>query len=171
MWLLGHDLTLCMLCHTWLGSWPTLETHWEAVKHVIRYLKGTKDVKLILGKGSTLTWEELDYKDPSRMQGYSNADGNSEEHCHAILGYVFCILRSRSLFHSPRRRIGVWITETSSGWSPESDQRDRRKQRQPDRQKTQDGTQGMVYCHNNYSREDTYNIMQCFLIRDLCYIY
>ena len=28
--------------------------HWEAVKHVIRYLKGTKDTKLILRKGSTL---------------------------------------------------------------------------------------------------------------------
>ena len=32
--------------------------HWEAVKRVIRYLKGTKDVKLVLRKGGTLTWEE-----------------------------------------------------------------------------------------------------------------
>ena len=36
--------------------------HWEAVKHVIRDLKGTKDAKLILGKGSTLSWEGLDYR-------------------------------------------------------------------------------------------------------------
>ena len=36
--------------------------HWEAVKCVIRYLKGTKDAKLILGKGSTLMWEELNYQ-------------------------------------------------------------------------------------------------------------
>ena len=34
--------------------------HWEAVKRVIRYLKGTKDWKLVLRKGGTLTWEEAD---------------------------------------------------------------------------------------------------------------
>ena len=67
--------------------------HWEAVKHVIRYLKGTKDVKLILGKGGTLTWEELNYQNCTRMQGYSDTDGNSQEHRHVISGYVFCIDR------------------------------------------------------------------------------
>ena len=65
--------------------------HWEAVKCVIRYLKGTKDAKLILGKGGTLTWEELDYQNCTRMQGYSNADRNSQEHHHTISSYVFCI--------------------------------------------------------------------------------
>ena len=60
------------------------------MKRVIRYLKGTKDAKLSLGKGGTLTWEELDYQNRSGMQGYSNADGNSQEHRHAISGYVFC---------------------------------------------------------------------------------
>ena len=35
-------------------------THWEAMKWVIRYLKGTKDVNLVLGRGGTLTWEEAD---------------------------------------------------------------------------------------------------------------
>ena len=34
--------------------------HWEAVKRVIKYLKGTKDMKLVLGRGGTLTWEEAD---------------------------------------------------------------------------------------------------------------
>ena len=65
--------------------------HWEAVKRVIRYLKGTKDAKLILGKGGMLTWEELNYQNCSGMQGYSDANGNSQEHHHAISGYVFCI--------------------------------------------------------------------------------
>ena len=50
-----------------------------------------KDAKLILGKGGTLNWEEPDYQNCSRMQGYSDADGDSQEHHHVISGYVFCI--------------------------------------------------------------------------------
>ena len=65
--------------------------HWEAVKHVIGYLKGTKDAMLILKKDSILSWEEPNYQNHSRMQGYSNANGTSQEHHHAISGYVFCI--------------------------------------------------------------------------------
>ena len=65
--------------------------HWEAMKWVIRCLKGTKDVKLILRKGGTLTWEEADRESQSGMKGYSDTDGNSQEHHHAISGYTFCI--------------------------------------------------------------------------------
>ena len=62
------------------------------MKCVIRYLKGTKDATLTLGKGSMLTWEEVNYQNCSGMQGYSSdADRNSQEHRHAIFGYVFCI--------------------------------------------------------------------------------
>ena len=42
--------------------------HWEAVKHVIRYLKGMKDAKLIIRKGGTVSWEELDYHNHSHQQ-------------------------------------------------------------------------------------------------------
>ena len=66
-------------------------THWEAVNCVIRYLKGTKDAKLILGKGGTLSWEELNYQVRSGMQGYSDTNRNSQEHCHVISSHVFCI--------------------------------------------------------------------------------
>ena len=65
--------------------------HWEAVKRVIRYLKGTKDAKLILRRGGTLTWEEADRQSQLGVKGYRNADGNSQEHRHAISSYVFCI--------------------------------------------------------------------------------
>ena len=54
--------------------------HWEAVKRVIRYLKGTKDAKLILGRGGTLSWEEAGQTNRFRIKGYSDADGNSQEH-------------------------------------------------------------------------------------------
>ena len=34
--------------------------HWEAVKRVIRYLKGTKDAKLTVGLGGTFEWAQAD---------------------------------------------------------------------------------------------------------------
>ena len=88
-------------------------THWEAVKLVIRYLKGTKDAKLILGKGGTLTWEELDYQSHSGMQGYSDANGNSQEHCHAISGYVFCI-DGKVISWNSRKKALVSLSTTES---------------------------------------------------------
>jgi hypothetical protein len=55
--------------------------HWEAVKHVFRYLQGTKNLQLTYGgKGCTIG-----------LVGYSDADGMSQEHRHAISGYIFMI--------------------------------------------------------------------------------
>ena len=65
--------------------------HWEAVKRIIRYLKGTKDAKLILGRGGTLTWEEADRQSRLGVKRYSDTNGNSQEHRHAISSYAFCI--------------------------------------------------------------------------------
>jgi transposase InsO family protein len=53
--------------------------HWEALKHVFQYLAGTKDWKLTYG-GS-----------PKGLEGYSDADGSSQEHRKAISGYAFLI--------------------------------------------------------------------------------
>jgi hypothetical protein len=53
--------------------------HWEAVKRVFRYLSGTKNWRLIYG-----TTE-------SGLEGYTDADGSSQEHRHAISGYVFLV--------------------------------------------------------------------------------
>ena len=62
--------------------------HWEAVKRVIRYLKGMKDAKLTIGLGGTFAWAQEDRRDHQGLEGFSDADGNSQEHRHAISGYV-----------------------------------------------------------------------------------
>jgi len=53
--------------------------HWEAVKRIFRYLKGTKDLKLVFG-GET-----------SDLVGFVDADGASQDHRRAISGYVFMV--------------------------------------------------------------------------------
>jgi Reverse transcriptase (RNA-dependent DNA polymerase) len=53
--------------------------HWEAVKRVFRYLKGTKGTCLVIG-GSQ-----------GGLEAYSDADWASQEHRHSVSGYVFTI--------------------------------------------------------------------------------
>ncbi|PPQ72971.1 hypothetical protein CVT26_014516, partial [Gymnopilus dilepis] len=53
--------------------------HWEAVKKIFRYLKGTKELELVYG-GETRD-----------LVGFVDADGASQEHRHAISGYVFIV--------------------------------------------------------------------------------
>jgi hypothetical protein len=56
-------------------------THWNALKHIYQYLKGTLDLELVLGGQD----------DDDAPIGYSDADGMSTEGRHAISGYVFTI--------------------------------------------------------------------------------
>jgi hypothetical protein len=53
--------------------------HWEAVKCVFRYLKGTSSFRLVLGGCAT------------GLLGYTDTDGNSNGDQHAISGYVFLV--------------------------------------------------------------------------------
>ena len=53
--------------------------HWDAVKRIFRYLKGTKGLSLVYGGRK----EDL--------QGWVDADGASQEHRRAISGYVFMV--------------------------------------------------------------------------------
>jgi hypothetical protein len=55
------------------------EVHWEAIKRVLKYLKGTKNNKLIIGKTK------------NGLIGYSDADWASQEHRHSISAYSFII--------------------------------------------------------------------------------
>jgi hypothetical protein len=53
--------------------------HWDAVKCIFRYLKGTSDLWLMFGgSGGELT-------------GFADADGNMAEDRHAISGYAFIL--------------------------------------------------------------------------------
>ena len=53
--------------------------HWEAVKRIYRYLKGTRQLVLTYGG------------DQRGLVGYVDADGASQEHRRAISGYVFMV--------------------------------------------------------------------------------
>jgi hypothetical protein len=53
--------------------------HWEAVKRIFRYLKGTREIKMV-------------YRDEEKdLQGWVDADGASQDHQRAISGYVFMV--------------------------------------------------------------------------------
>ena len=68
-------------------------THWEAVKRVFRYLAGTRTFALTYG-GET-----------QDLIGYTDADGASEEHRHAISGYAFLIDGGAISWYSRKQEI------------------------------------------------------------------
>jgi hypothetical protein len=54
--------------------------HWEAAKRVIRYLKSTEGLKLTYGGGERQGFE-----------GFTDADGATQDHRHAISGYAILL--------------------------------------------------------------------------------
>ena len=75
--------------------------HWEAVKKVFKYLKGTRELWLTYGRqGSTL-------------EGYSDADGSMAEDRHAITGYAF-IINGGAVSWSTKRQEIVSLSTTES---------------------------------------------------------
>jgi len=57
---------------------PTPE-HWEAVKRIYRYLLGTRKLALTFGAGK------------QGLEGFTDADRASQEHCHVISGYAYIL--------------------------------------------------------------------------------
>ena len=47
------------------------------------------------------------------MKGYRDADGNSQEHCHAISGYAFCIDGGAISWNS-REQVIISLSTTES---------------------------------------------------------
>ena len=74
------------------------EAHWEAAKRVFRYLQGTKGWKLRYGSEN------------KGMVGYTDADGMSQEHRHAISGYSILIDGSAVSWSSKKQELVVLST-------------------------------------------------------------
>ena len=76
--------------------------HWEAVKRIFRYLKGTRELWLSYGEGGG--------KD---LVGYADADGNMSEDRHALSGYAFLINGGAVLWSTKRQEI-ISLSTTKS---------------------------------------------------------
>jgi Reverse transcriptase (RNA-dependent DNA polymerase) len=75
--------------------------HWEGVKHVFRYLAGTRNWALVYGtkvKG---------------LEGFTDADGATQEHRHAITGYAFLIDGGAVSWSSKKQEIVTLSTAES----------------------------------------------------------
>ena len=116
------------LMYVVIGKWPNIaytvsylahfmanpgRVYWEAMKRIIRYLKGRKDTKLTLGKGGTLKWEEPNRRDQFGIEGYSDVDGNSQEHQHIISRYTCCIDSSAVSWNSHKQALVSLLTTKS----------------------------------------------------------
>ena len=67
--------------------------HWMAVKRIMRYLKGTLDMRLRIG-GQHIS-----------IKGYSDADWTGDiENCRSIFGYVFFVRKEAVLWNSKRQQ-------------------------------------------------------------------
>ncbi len=76
------------------------QLHWEAVKRVFRYLKGTKELWLTYGRGG-------------KLLRYADADGSMAEDRHAISGYVF-LLNGGAVLWSAKRQEIISLSTTES---------------------------------------------------------
>jgi hypothetical protein len=77
------------------------QAHWEAVKRIFRYLKGTKEFWLTYGG------QKKEFK------GYADADGSMAEDRHAISGYAF-LLHGGAVSWAAKRQEIVSLSTTES---------------------------------------------------------
>ena len=76
--------------------------HWEAVKRIFCYLKGTKELWLSYGKG-----------DGKELIGFADADGSMSEDRHALSGYAF-LINGGAVSWSTKRQEIISLSTTES---------------------------------------------------------
>jgi Reverse transcriptase (RNA-dependent DNA polymerase) len=77
------------------------QTHWEAVKRVFCYLSSTKT--------HALTYRNKHHD----LIGFTDADGASQEHCHAISGFAF-LIDSRAVSWASKKQELVALSTTEA---------------------------------------------------------
>ncbi len=77
------------------------EAHWDAVKRVFRYLKGTRDLWLTYGNNG------------EKLEGFTDADGNMAEDRRATYGYAFMI-NGGAVSWSAKKQELVTLSTTES---------------------------------------------------------
>ncbi|KAF9799838.1 hypothetical protein IEO21_10490 [Rhodonia placenta] len=82
--------------------------HWDAAKRVLRYLKGTRDLRLTFGTSS------------HTLVGYSDADWASQPHRHSISGHVF-LYSGGSISWSSRKQPIIALSTTEAEYISVSD--------------------------------------------------
>jgi hypothetical protein len=75
--------------------------HWEAIKQVFQYLAGMKN------------WTLVYRTTENGLEGYTDADGLSQEHQHAISGYVFLVNGGAVSWSSKKRELITLSTAES----------------------------------------------------------
>ena len=75
--------------------------HWEAVKQIFRYLWGTQKLESVYGG------------EKRGLEGYIDADGASQEHRHAISGFVF-LVDGRAILWSSKKQELVTLSTTEA---------------------------------------------------------
>ena len=86
------DITYAVQTVSYFSKNPG-QAHWEVVKHIFRYLKGSKEIWLTYGG------EKRDLK------GYADADGSMAEDRHAISVYAFLLHRGAASWAAKRQEI------------------------------------------------------------------
>jgi hypothetical protein len=77
------------------------QTHWDAVKKIFRYLKGTRDLWLTYGVEN------------SELTGFTDADGSMAEDRRAVTGYAF-LINGGAISWSAKRQEIVSLSTTES---------------------------------------------------------